>query len=228
MAIIVNGTNIPASGNIKYGNTDITKVNVVKNGITTTVWEKVTNINALTIPYNIYHGPDSVSNDSWTQPVLHEDSIYNSDGKYRTFIDTANNQLKFLVLASGNLGYNRPNLSGNQYISFQLDVTPYKKIKVTISSICNATLSGYIRSNFSIQFDSTTISSIYTCGATNTWEEGKSNSDYTQFGTSLVIEQDISSYTGVKNIKLNNSFDASSRQNVSIRSTITSFQLLSQ
>ena len=45
MSIIVNGTNIPTNGNyIKVGNTDITKVNVVKNGITTTVWEKVTSI----------------------------------------------------------------------------------------------------------------------------------------------------------------------------------------
>lgn len=41
MAIIVNGTSIPASGIIKYGNTDITKVNVIKDGVTTTVWEKI-------------------------------------------------------------------------------------------------------------------------------------------------------------------------------------------
>lgn len=44
MAIVVNGTNIPASGNIKYGNTDINKVNVVKDGVATTVWEKITSI----------------------------------------------------------------------------------------------------------------------------------------------------------------------------------------
>lgn len=45
MAIIVNGTNIPTSGNnIKVGNTDITKVNVVKDGVTATVWERVISI----------------------------------------------------------------------------------------------------------------------------------------------------------------------------------------
>ena len=45
MAIIVNGTTIPTNGEyIKVGNTDVTKVNVVKDGVTTTVWEKVTSI----------------------------------------------------------------------------------------------------------------------------------------------------------------------------------------
>lgn len=45
MAIIVNDTNIPSNGNyIKVGSTNIDKVDVVKNGVTTTVWEKVLNI----------------------------------------------------------------------------------------------------------------------------------------------------------------------------------------
>ena len=39
MSIIVNGTTIPNSlGSIKVNNTNVTKVNVVKDGVTTTVW----------------------------------------------------------------------------------------------------------------------------------------------------------------------------------------------
>ena len=50
MAIIVNGINIPTNGDyIKVGNTDITKVNVVKDGVTTTVWEKIS-MEPITIP----------------------------------------------------------------------------------------------------------------------------------------------------------------------------------
>jgi len=45
MSIIVNGTTIPSSGTIKVGNTNVTKVNVVKGSTTTTVWEKITDIN---------------------------------------------------------------------------------------------------------------------------------------------------------------------------------------
>ncbi|MDE6492154.1 MAG: hypothetical protein K2L37_03285, partial [Lactobacillus sp.] len=42
MSIIVNGVTIPTNGNyISYGGTQLTKVDVVKSGVRTTVWEKV-------------------------------------------------------------------------------------------------------------------------------------------------------------------------------------------
>ena len=41
MAIIVNGTEIPTDGEIKCGSTSIEKVDVVKDGVTTTVWQKI-------------------------------------------------------------------------------------------------------------------------------------------------------------------------------------------
>lgn len=48
MSIIINGTNIPNNGSyIYYDGVDVDKVDVVKNGIKTTVWEKIISIDLL-------------------------------------------------------------------------------------------------------------------------------------------------------------------------------------
>ena len=232
MSLIIDGVEIPTNGSVFYNGTELDKI--ICNGVV--VWEKITDIDVAaaiingTLPYIVYHGPDSVTGNGNTKRIVHttqncmvED---NNHGEYNTAIRVSDGVIAFNVRGSSSRTSNDPSLSGDQYIQFSLDVTPFRIIQLTIETSGEASASGKVACTFSVFFNSTMVSSEYAYVCDHPWDP---NNDNNQQVSGAVIRKtiDISSYTGVYDIKLNNQFYTQSESNSRARSVVSTLQFLS-